>query len=192
MGRDEVSATAQNPAMTLVFLDTEFTGLAQIRPRLISVGAVTEDGRHEFYAELPRRHYEGKADDWVRRHVLPLLEGGPRVMTPEVLRRQFLSWLRPLGRVRLVSDAPDYDVEVLRDFLTPWPTAIAPDVVRFGAEALGPAHRERLELYRDSFFTQDRPQHHALYDAQALRHAWQRAKRLEVFADLAVEVGLFG
>lgn len=36
----------------LIFLDTEFTGLAQRWPRLISIGLVSEDGSREFYAEL--------------------------------------------------------------------------------------------------------------------------------------------
>jgi hypothetical protein len=40
----------------LLFLDTEFTGLNQAKPDLISIGLVDEAGR-EFYAELPESHW---------------------------------------------------------------------------------------------------------------------------------------
>ena len=45
--------------MTLLFLDTEFTGLGQRSPNLISMGLVSEDGRHSFYAELTPESYRG-------------------------------------------------------------------------------------------------------------------------------------
>jgi hypothetical protein len=41
----------QDLAMQL-FLDTEYTGLGQARPQLISLALVPEDGRREFYVEL--------------------------------------------------------------------------------------------------------------------------------------------
>ena len=40
----------------ILFLDTEFTGLDQAKPDLISIALVDEAGR-EFYAELPPSHY---------------------------------------------------------------------------------------------------------------------------------------
>lgn len=40
----------------LICLDTEFTGLDQARPDLISIALVDETGR-EFYAELPEEHW---------------------------------------------------------------------------------------------------------------------------------------
>ena len=53
----------------LVFLDTEFTSF--VRPDLISIGLVAEEGR-EFYAE--RTDYrKDDCSDFVRETVLPLL-----------------------------------------------------------------------------------------------------------------------
>ena len=53
----------------LVFLDTEFTDF--VRPDLISLALVSEDGR-EFYAE--RTDYrKDECSDFVRETVLPLL-----------------------------------------------------------------------------------------------------------------------
>jgi hypothetical protein len=37
--------------LMLIFFDTEFTELG-IDPKLISIGLISEDGTHEFYAEL--------------------------------------------------------------------------------------------------------------------------------------------
>ena len=57
----------------LDFLDTEFTDF--VRPDLISIALVSEDGR-EFYAE--RTDYrEDDCSDFVRETVLPLLGGVP-------------------------------------------------------------------------------------------------------------------
>ncbi|CAH2920018.1 MAG: hypothetical protein CPSOU_3559 [uncultured Paraburkholderia sp.] len=39
----------------LLFLDTEYTGLRQHTPKLISLGMVSEDGQREFYVELSER-----------------------------------------------------------------------------------------------------------------------------------------
>lgn len=56
----------------VLFLDTEFTGLGQRWPRLISIGLVSEDGQHSFYAELPAASFMEKVTPWVRENVLPL------------------------------------------------------------------------------------------------------------------------
>ena len=53
----------------LVFLDTEFTSF--VRPDLISLGLVSEDGR-EFYAERTD-YFETQCSDFVRETVQPLL-----------------------------------------------------------------------------------------------------------------------
>lgn len=39
-------------APLLLFIDTEFTGLNQRWPRLISIGLVSDDGGRTFYADL--------------------------------------------------------------------------------------------------------------------------------------------
>lgn len=54
-----------------LFLDTEFTNF--INPDLISLGLISEDGRHEFYAEIIDYNYM-LASPFVREEVLPLLE----------------------------------------------------------------------------------------------------------------------
>lgn len=54
----------------IVLLDTEFTGLDQDKPDLISIALVDKAGR-EFYAELPPGHYAVQCNEWVHFNVLP-------------------------------------------------------------------------------------------------------------------------
>lgn len=58
------------PSGTKVFIDSEFTSLTQ-RAQLISLGLVAESGE-TFYAEFTDFE-EGRASDFVRDHVIPLL-----------------------------------------------------------------------------------------------------------------------
>ena len=176
--------------MTLLFLDTEFTGLGQRSPHLISMGLVSEDGRHSFYAELTPESYVDTCSFWVQANILPLLEGGDRVMEPDTLRQRLTAWIGVLGDVRIVNDAPDYDFAFLRATLEPWPANVDPKPIRFDTQVLGDCHRETLEIYRGAYFTPTKPEHHSGHDARALRQSWQRAKALDAFQAYAVKLGL--
>lgn len=165
----------------ILFLDTEFTGLGQRWPHMISIGLVSEDGQHEFYAELNAKGYIEKCTPWVKENVLPLLNGGDCVMQPDELRQRLAEWIGALGDVRIVTDAPDLDFAFFRATLDPLPANVNSKPIRFGTRELGEQHRETLEIYRGSYFTPVKPEHHALHDARALRQAWQRAKTLDAF-----------
>ncbi len=83
-----------------VFLDTEFSSFDA--PELISIGAVTVDGKREFYAEISPPP-EGNSD-FVRERILPQLTG-PAYPKKEAARR-FLEWLAALGAdIELCSDS---------------------------------------------------------------------------------------
>ena len=174
----------------IIFLDTEFTGLGQRWPRLISMGIVSEDGRYSFYAELTPESYRDQCSHWVQANIFPLLEGGDRVMDPDKLRQRLTKWISVLGDVRAVTDAPDYDFAFLRATLVPWPANVDPKPIRFDAQTLGDCHKEKLENYRGAYFTPTKPEHHSLNDAWALRRAWQRAKDLDAFQAYAKKLGL--
>lgn len=62
----------------LIFIDTEYTGLAQPGPKLISLALVPADGRNQFYAEIEMGAGWTLDDcaDFVRESVMPLLKGG--------------------------------------------------------------------------------------------------------------------
>lgn len=154
----------------LVFLDTEFTGLAQRWPRLISIGLVSEDGSREFYAELTPEGYMDKATPWVRENVLPLLEGGHYVMQPRDLCRQLAEWIADLGPVRLAGDMGILtDIKFVESMLTPWPTNLdrRPEFMQFDTAA-----SERFSLAVENAFAGGLRRHHALDDAKANRLGW--------------------
>lgn len=175
----------------LLFLDTEFTGLDHRNPRLISMALVREDGRH-FYAELPPESYMRKATPWVRENVLPLLWGGEHCLAIPDFISSLTAWIEAIkGRATVVTDAPQFDFEFLRATLdAAWPENLDAKPVCFNSSALGMASQELLEIYRGRYFTSDKPEHHALHDAIALKHSWQRAKALDGFAAFAARVGL--
>lgn len=166
----------------LLFLDTEFTGLDQENPSLISLALVKEYGDY-FYAELPLTCYAHRASEWVQQNVVPHLWGGSYRMLPEELSAKVCAWINAIpGKVTVVTDAPNYDFEqMLKPLLVPWPQNLTKQPVIFDRLALGASHCEMLEIYRGAYFTPDKPEHHALHDAQALRRAWGQAKKFDEF-----------
>lgn len=149
----------------ILFLDTEFTGLGQRWPRLISIGLVSEDGQHEFYAELNVEGYIEKCDTWVKENVLPFLDGGNCVMQPDELRQRLRAWIGTLGTVQIATDS-QIDFDLIRATLDPWSANIHPKMLHLAsqdfAEAVDKIQAENKNLCR----------HHALDDAKANRLGW--------------------
>ena len=57
----------------LVFLDIEFTSLT-VNPKLISIGLITENGEHQYYAELCDTHTQTCLSEFANKNVIPLLK----------------------------------------------------------------------------------------------------------------------
>jgi len=110
----------------ILFLDTEFTGLDQDKPDLISLGLVDEAGR-EFYAELPPSHYAVQCNEWVHFNVLPHLWGGDHVQSVADIRVRLAAWIASIqDHAVVVTDCPDADFRLLRSLLPEWPANLAP------------------------------------------------------------------
>lgn len=154
-----------------VVLDTEFNDLVRV-PRLISLGLAAESGS-VFYAELPPSSYEGHCSDFVLEHVIPHLQGGKHVLDRLQIQQQLCSWLSDLGPdLVLVTDSPDYDFELVKPFLLPrWPSNLADKPLAFDDWSCGSDRQAELEQVRMKWYDADRPEHHALQDAQASRAA---------------------
>lgn len=163
-----------------VFLDTEFSGLGQRRPRLISLALVAEDeGIPPLYVETPSESWSEKATPWVMENVVPLLRGGESVVPLDEARARVLGWLEGLGaEIVVVTDCPEYDFAFLQAVLEPWPGIVAREAVKFGSNSMGPQYVEALKAARESFYASDMPEHNALADALALRRMWFAAKAL--------------
>lgn len=151
----------------LLFLDTEYTGLGQRDPKLISLAIVNEDGRLEFYAELADTWRVDDCSEFVKREVLPLLNG-PGRLSAEV-RDELRTWF---------MNAPSH-VQTACDSATDW---------GFLLDLLGTPHPSNLtEKYLDlrplidttiydrtvsAYYQVDNRMHHALVDARAYRRGW--------------------
>ena len=158
----------------LVFLDTEFTDF--VRPDLISIALVSEDGR-EFYAE--RTDYR-RADcsDFVRKTVLPLLGRMPDVECDRAdLSHRLRGWFDQLSEPAIVI----YDFE--KDWLLLADACLGGDY-RQPPEKFGEnLHLDSSAITHPVFeraqsraYTQDWPSHPALADARALMagyRAWR-------------------
>lgn len=151
----------------LLFLDTEYTGLGQADPKLISLALVAEDGQREFYVELTDTWRPDDCTEFVRQEVLPLLAGPPR--TKELARAELRAW---------VAEAPR-QVQAACDSETDF---------RFFMALLGvPRPGNLAERYFDlrplidttvydrtvaASYQADPRMHHALVDARAYRLGW--------------------
>lgn len=129
----------------LIFLDTEFTGLDQSKPDLISIGLVDENGR-EFYAELPESHWTVQCNEWVHFNVLPHLWGGNYVQSVATVRERLTAWIEAIpDECRIVTDCPDVDFfGQLKQLLSPWPENLNSWPIQFSAWSLGDEREPEL------------------------------------------------
>lgn len=151
----------------LLFLDTEYTDPLNIE--LISLGLVSEDGKHEFYCE--RNDFEKDfCNEFVRNTVLPHIGKIPEVQVDRAeLRKRLAAWFTTLPR----------SVTVACDSYTDWELVLN---VLEGERPCNLTGRYDLRsLIDDSTFhravcgyhEQDsQPWHHALHDARAHRMGW--------------------
>lgn len=147
-----------------VFIDTEFTDF--IDTHLISIGMAAELGQ-EFYAEVP--YPDKSCSAFVREAVIPLLGRLPNCFyTLEELQSQIVSWLEQVKN-------GNQDIEICYDYQTDWD--LFADVLDYRIPSWC---RARLvahhidEVRRDEFHRNNQlPEHHALYDALANRHAFR-------------------
>ena len=151
-----------------VFFDTEFTELG-IDPRLISIGLISEDGQHEFYAELSDTYAIEDCGDFARLAVIPKLTGAEVRMSLVELGDRLYAWLTAFGEpITLATDSLAWDWPWIQEIFydRAWPDNVAP-----APETVG----QTPEFARavEAAVTQQRlRRHHALDDAKANRFAW--------------------
>lgn len=152
----------------LLFLDTEFTDFIDID--LISIGLVSEDGRATFYAERIDYRREA-ASDFVREAVLPHLGQQPEdSCSREELTRRLYEWLRGFPATLQIACDSTHDRDLLWDALEDGlPPNLEPTVLKLAWQSEDRVFNEAVYKYHDQ---PGRPRHHALHDAQSLRHGW--------------------
>jgi hypothetical protein len=147
-----------------VFLDTEFTDFYE--PCLISMGLASECGA-DFYAEVP--YPDHACSPFVREAILPLLRKIPSsYYSRPNLALEIIKWLEIVCRDK-------EDVFICVDYQTDWDLfcdALDYRVPPWCHYKL--VSNEIIEPMVDDFFKNTQlPEHHALYDAQANRHAFR-------------------
>lgn len=159
-----------------VFFDTEFTDISPLaEPKLISVGMVSMSGR-EFYAELSDTYQLNNCSQFVVANVLPLLEGGDKLMLEAVCARRLQAWIESLddGEVVIRCDSPGYDWPLVADmfnFYECWPKNLRRKCGEIVFENPNFYHRYNCGQY-EYWRAYAASQHHALVDARGLRFAW--------------------
>lgn len=159
----------------LIFFDTEFTDLHS-DARLISIGLVSEQGGHLFYAELLDTYRLSDCGDFTRDEVLPLLEGGTVVMAMSELSARLATWLASFDEpVILATDSLAWDWPwIQKIFKAPgnWPANLDRKPLLLTAGTL--VNFEQFEASVERAFIEGLRQHHALDDAKANRLGWMR------------------
>lgn len=146
----------------LIFLDTEFTNFSDAR--LISIGMAATTGE-EFYMEVP--YNDSGCSDFVKEVVVPLLGRG-HLCSHDDLPRLVLDWLSLVKIAELVTIC--HDSEFDRTLLLWIFGGQLPNFIRL--RCIGTRHIN--ELLRHGFHVDNGyPEHHALYDAMEMRHAFR-------------------
>ncbi len=152
----------------LIFLDTEFTDFAE--RDLISIGMVSDDGRHEFYAE--RYDYDPElCSDFVFDMVLPYLGQIPSALcSRHDLEPRLRQWFATLpGEVQIATDFGG-DFRLLCNALS----HNLPDNMSSTVFDLNPLlEEETFNKAACAYHNEpDHPWHHALHDARGHRAGW--------------------
>ena len=151
----------------MLFLDTEFTDFIDIE--LISIGLVSEDGQHAFYAEV-QDFDRTKCNAHVQCGIWPLLGTSPNAIMPRAeLAGQLRTWFAGLPSSVTIACDSYTDWELLVDVFD---GALPANI--HGREDLGaligtPVFNKAVGAYHS---VPGQPWHHALHDAQAHRAGW--------------------
>jgi len=155
----------------LIFIDTEYTGLGQADPKLISIALVSEDGKNQFYAEIEMGDGWARHDcaEFVLAEVLPILKGGECQVTRAKLKDRLLGWMASMPRSVQVACDSETDFRFLKQVLgTDWPEKL--DTRYFDLRPL--IDTTVYDQVVQRYYTSERLPHNALNDAQAYRLGW--------------------
>jgi hypothetical protein len=165
-------------------IDTEFTDF--INCDLLSLGAVSEDGNHEFYVEINDYTPEFRSQ-FVLDTIMPLMDSAKYGKSFNVASQHLTSWVNSLPADEIVVIV-DYhkdahfmqqmlQVRLLNKRVSYY--YITPGFVNMLHErGISKSPEGELEAMRAmvsktlEYFTIDPRQHHALVDAKANRYGW--------------------
>lgn len=187
--------------MSLLFFDTEFTGLRK-DTTLISLGIVSEDGK-KFYAEFTD-YDEKQCDDWIKNNVINNLHlGGMGDGISDIdeepsgimvrgnknyVEKELKEWLSQFDSIHFVSDECHYDFVLLIDLITGGKTALdLPDNISKTCYDIDSDITKYYRIWEEEEFSMSREEivldlcgheiegvkHNALHDAEMIKAIWE-------------------
>lgn len=149
----------------LIFLDTEYTD--SLNCDLISIGMVSEDGRHELYSERSD-YYAEWCSSFVHAAILPQLGKAGPALDRRQLTVQLTAWFSTLPRSITIACDSFTDWELLLDALDgTWPANLTGRHDLRGHVDSSVFHHAVVRYHE-----LNGPWHHALHDARAHRQGW--------------------
>lgn len=156
-----------------IFFDTEFTGLVA-DAKLISIGLVDATGERTFYAELSDTWEQKDTSDFVRKVVLPQLEGGAALMPMATLGERLVTWLKAFNEpLQLATDSLAWDWRWLQEVFHAhgrWPANVETRPLLLTMNYVN--HYDAFEMAVEAAFAAGLRRHHSLDDAKANRLGW--------------------
>lgn len=153
-----------------IFFDTEFTSLHEM-PKLISIGLISEDGAHQFYAEISDTYCQSDLSDFAISHVVPLLDGVNKI-TSKQLSFKLKRWIEQFdNEVMLATDNYSWDWPFIEEILKDcWPINLHRECFMINMNYLknADAFYDVVQMSYESGLKK----HHALDDAKANRLGW--------------------
>ncbi len=172
-----------------IILDCEFTDFTQ--PKLISLGLVTEDNNHSFYAELTDTYSIDDCSEFVISTVLPLLDSKPisqnldyfkhvhAQMTFSQCQLNLMKWFDGIeGNMSIHNDMPHFDFSLLSSFfIEKWPDRLSLFCETIGATTI--VGQESYDRTMRDLFKNGYRQHHSLDDAKVMLMSYQEMEIAE-------------
>lgn len=153
-----------------VFFDTEFSSLLE-KPKLVSIGLISEDGTKQFYAELTGTYSSSDVSDFAREHVIPLLDGC-NLLSIDELKANLSKWFEEfVDEIVLATDNLNWDWPfIIEIFKEDWPKNLSRDCYLLNMNYMKSADAFYESVKRA--YENGLRKHHALDDAIANRLGW--------------------
>jgi hypothetical protein len=153
-----------------VFFDTEFTSLLE-KPKLISIGLISEDGSKQFYAELSDTYNFSDVSDFAKEKVIPLLDGS-NLQSIDQLKANLLRWIEEFEtEIVLATDSFNWDWPIIIEiFGEAWPKNLSSECY-----LLNMNYMKNADAFYDAVklaYENGLKKHHAMHDAIANRLGW--------------------
>lgn len=146
-----------------VFIDTEYSN--EEDPKLLSLGMITENGEKHFYKQIHGvdRKY---LSDFSLNYVLPNFSS-EHFLSKECFKNELMAWFANLPRAVILAADSIIDIKFVINIIG-HPNNLSPMWLDLRGLIDSTVYHNAVCKYHNN----NRPWHHALYDAAAHRQGW--------------------